>query len=120
MQSKAKDVAAYIQEAPAERRAYLSRLRALCLEVLDGYEEVMEYGMPGYKRNGVGEVGFASQKNYISLYIVKADVVQANRELLGGLSVGKGCIRYSSVKKMDFDVVRKLLEDTVRSTGEVC
>lgn len=119
MQSKAKDVETYIQEAPAERREHLSRLRALCLEVLDGCEEVMEYGMPVYKRDGVGEVAFANQKQYISLYI-KADVVNENRPLLSGLSVGKVCIRYASLKKMDFDVVRKLLEDTVRSTGEVC
>jgi uncharacterized protein YdhG (YjbR/CyaY superfamily) len=120
MQSNAKDVEAYIQEAPEERRLHLTRLRALCREVLAGYDEVMEYGMPVYKRAGVIEAGFASQKNYISLYLLKADVVQENRHLLGGLSLGKGCIRYSNLTKMDFEVVRKLLEDTVKSAGAVC
>jgi uncharacterized protein YdhG (YjbR/CyaY superfamily) len=120
MQSKAKDVTTYVQEAPAERQPYLAKLRELCLEVLTGYEEVMEYGMPGYKKNGVGEVGFASQKNYISLYLLKADVIQANRALLKGLSVGKGCIRYSNPKKMDLEVVRKLLMDSVQSTDAPC
>jgi uncharacterized protein YdhG (YjbR/CyaY superfamily) len=114
MQSKAKDVTTYVQEAPAERQPYLAKLRELCLEVLTGYEEVMEYGMPGYKKNGVGEVGFASQKNYISLYLLKADVIQANRALL------KGCIRYSNPKKMDLEVVRKLLMDSVQSTDTPC
>jgi len=65
MQSKAKDVTTYIQEASAERQVYLTKLRELCLEVLTGYEEGMDYGMPGYKKNGTGEVGFANQKNYI-------------------------------------------------------
>jgi len=120
MQSSAKDVTTYIQEAPAERQEYLAQLRELCLEILTGYEEVMEYGMPGYKKNGTGEVGFASQKNYISLYILKEDVVQANRELLKGLSVGKGCIRYSNLKKMDKGVIRKLLVDTVNSNSIPC
>lgn len=120
MQSKAKDVTTYIQEATAERKEYLTKLRELCLEVLTGYDEVMEYGMPGYKKNGTGEVGFANQKNYISLYFLKADVVQANRELLKGLSVGKGCIRYSNLKKMDMGVIRKLLEDTVKSNSTPC
>lgn len=68
----------------------------------------------------MGEVGFASQVQYISLYILKEEVVQVNRHLQGGLSVGKGCIRDTSLKKTDFEVVRKLLKDTVRSTGEVC
>ena len=58
MQSKAKDVSAYIQEAAAERQPYLAKLLELCLEVLAGYEEGMEYGMAGYKKDGVGEVGF--------------------------------------------------------------
>lgn len=49
--------------------------------------------MPGYTTNGVVEVGFASQKQYISLYILKEDVVQVNRAALQGLSVGKYCIR---------------------------
>ena len=120
MQSNAKDVNAYIQEAPPERREHLTRLRALCLEILNGYEEVMDYGMPGYKKNGTGEVGFASQKNYISLYILKEDVIQANRALLKGLSVGKGCIRYASLKKMDWDVIRKLLLDTMFSQDTPC
>ena len=120
MQSKAKDVTTYILEAPTERQVYLARLRELCLEVLTGYQEEMDYGMPGYKKNGIIEVGFASQKNYISLYILKEDVVQANRALLNGLNVGKGCIRFSNLNKMDMDVVRKLLEDTVKSKNPAC
>ena len=62
MQSKAKNVAAYLKELPEERRRPLTRMRQLCRQVLVGYEECMEYGMPVYKRNGVVEIGFASQK----------------------------------------------------------
>ena len=120
MQSKAKDVTAYILEATAERQAYLAKLRELCLEVLTGYEEGMEYGGPCYKHNGAIQVGFANQKHYISLYLLKEDVVQANREWLTGLSVGKGCIRFSNLKKMDMDVIRKLLADTVKSKSTPC
>ena len=119
MQSKAKDVTAYIQEATPERQVYLAKLRELCLEVMIGYDEVMVYGMPGYQLHGTIEVGFANQKHYIALYILK-DVVRANRDLLSGLSVGKGCIRFSNLKKMDMDVVRKLLEDTVKSKSPAC
>ena len=80
MQSKAKDVTAYIQEATPERQVYLAKLRELCLEVMIGYDEVMAYGMPGYQLHGTIEVGFANQKHYIALYILK-DVVRANRDL---------------------------------------
>lgn len=120
MQSQTTDVDAYIAEAPAPRRQALVALRDLCRQLLTGFEESMAYGMPGYARDGVVEVGFASQKNYISLYILRQDALETQRPFLTGLSVGKGCIRYSRPDKIDFAVVEKLLVATRDSTGEVC
>ena len=121
MQSEAPDVTAYLEEVPPQRVESLKQLRALCRETLPNYEETMEYGMPSYRRaGGEIEVAFASQKNYISLYILKQEVVEANRETLAGLNVGKGCIRYSSPKKMNFEVIRKMLEETVTSSDTAC
>ena len=99
MQSTAQDVTAYLEEVPIKRRAALERLRALCLETLDGYEEGMSYGMPSYMKDGVGEVAWASQKQYISLYILKQGVVDAHRDALAGVSVGKGCIRLTRARR---------------------
>ncbi|HEX6035588.1 MAG TPA: DUF1801 domain-containing protein [Anaerolineales bacterium] len=77
MQSKAKDVTTYIEEAPAERREVLRRLRDLCRAELTGFEETMDYGGPSYKRNEEVEIGFASQKHFIGLYILRTDVMNA-------------------------------------------
>ena len=121
MQSDAKTVNEYLQEVPEERKAALKRLRELCLETLTGYEESMAYGMPSYAPvGGEGEVAFASQKKYISLYILKQDVLDEFRDDLSGLSLGKGCIRYSKPEKIDFDIVRQLLRGTLESPGAVC
>jgi uncharacterized protein YdhG (YjbR/CyaY superfamily) len=115
MQSKAPDVSTYLKEASPERRQALEKLRALCREVLVGFEERMDYGMPTYMRDDVG-VAFANQKNYISLYILE-DVLDAHRDQLEGMNCGKGCIRYTSPKKVDYEVVRSLLESTVTTSG---
>ena len=116
MQSKAKNVDDYLEEVPKERQDALRALRTLCVETLDGYEECMAYGMPGYKRQGGEiEVAFASQKNYISLYILKEDVLNTHRESLAGLNLGKGCIRYSKPGKIDFNIVKQLLLDSRQS-----
>lgn len=122
MQSSAKTVAAYIKEAPVTRQEALKRLRALCRSVLVGFKESMAYGGPSYSRNGVIEVGFASQKNFIGLYILRTDVMRSHRYLLNvpGITFGKGAIRYSKPEKIDFDVVEKMLRATVESKGEVC
>jgi hypothetical protein len=72
------------------------------------------------ERDRDAEISFASQANYISLYVLKTDIVEANRAALRGLSVGKGCIRFRSPEKVDFAVVEKLLADTRRSSKGIC
>jgi uncharacterized protein YdhG (YjbR/CyaY superfamily) len=122
MQSQAADVTDYLKEVPADRAEALGQLRQLCLETLVGYQETMRYGMPCYTRAGAPEpeVAFASQKNHISLYVLKQEVMEANRELLKGASLGKGCIRYSKPGKIDFAVVKKMLLESYGSGGEIC
>ena len=122
MQSQAKTVTEYLLEVPQERLAVLKKLRALCRKHLKGFEESMEYGMPNYRRKGVAEVGFASQKNFIALYILRTDVMKAHADQLQGtgISHGKGCIRYSKPERVDFAVVESMLKATTRSKGQVC
>jgi uncharacterized protein YdhG (YjbR/CyaY superfamily) len=120
VRSEAASVEQYISEAPADRRAALELLRRLCLERLAGFEEAMRYGMPAYLRGGVVEVGFASQKQYISLYVTRERAVEANAARLAGLSVGKGCIRFRRPGQIDPAVVRALLDATATDAGPVC
>ena len=119
MKSQAKDVQQYLNEVPAERLEALQELRELCQATLLSYDESMEYGMPCYSKNGVVEVAFASQKNYISLYILKEHVLKKHRPSLQGLNLGKGCIRYSKPEKMDFNLVKGLLEETLHTDAEI-
>jgi uncharacterized protein YdhG (YjbR/CyaY superfamily) len=120
MTSKAPNVSAYIEEVSAERRAAMVKLRNLCKRCLRGYEECIDYGMPGYRRNGVLEIAFASQKQYISLYVLKQDIVDEFRSALSGANVGKGCIRFTKPDKIDFEVLQRLLERNRASKSSPC
>ncbi|PWU04998.1 MAG: DUF1801 domain-containing protein [Terriglobia bacterium] len=120
MISQASDVPSYIAEVPAERRRAIEQLRRLCRTVLKGYKEGMDYGMPCYKRDEVVEVAFASQKQYIALYILKQDVVDEFRGTLTAASIGKSCIRFKKPESIDFGVVRRLLSRTVQSPAAPC
>jgi uncharacterized protein YdhG (YjbR/CyaY superfamily) len=111
MTSKAADVADYLAEVPADRRAALEKLRALCRKHLKGYEEVMEYGMPGYKREGALELSFASQKGYIALY-VKPTLANEFRAQLPKASIGKSCVRFRKPEDINFTVIAELLRRT--------
>ena len=81
----------------------------------------MAYGMPSYRRaDGEVEVAFASQKQYISLYILKSSVLDKYRLELGHLDLGKGCIRYRKPHQIDFHMVTKLLEESRLSDTDIC
>jgi uncharacterized protein YdhG (YjbR/CyaY superfamily) len=80
VQSKADDADGYLAEVPEERRDALGRLRLMCRQELKGFGEIMAYGMPAYERDGVTEIAFASQKNYVSFYLLRTDVRAAFEE----------------------------------------
>lgn len=115
-------VDAYLAQVTGPRADAVRELRALCLEHLPGFTEMMKYGMPGYvrDRDAEGEIGFAAQKQYLSFYVVRTDVMAAHRDRLDGLSVGKGCIRYRRPEQMDTDVVRSILQMTAATRGPIC
>jgi len=121
MSTPSSEVVRYLESVGDEdRRAALTELREACLQLLPGFTESMRYRMPGYERDGELELGFANQKQYISLYVLRTDVMAAHRDRLDGLNVGKGCIRYRRPDQMDMDVVRSILRMTASTTGPIC
>src|SRR5262245_38715741 len=100
--SEAADVDGYLAEAPEGRREALARLRELCRTELTGFTEVMAYGMPAYERDDTAEVAFASQKQYISVYLLRSDLHAAFAERLAGQDMGKGCLRFRRPELIDF------------------
>lgn len=120
VRSGAEDVDGYLTEVPEGRRDALTRLRRLCQTELKGFDEVMAYGMPAYEREGTAEIAFASQKRYISFYLMRSDVRDAFEERLTGQDMGKGCLRFRKPGDIDFDLVRDLLRAVAATPGEIC
>ncbi|MFE5709668.1 iron chaperone [Streptomyces sp. NPDC056501] len=120
VQSKASDVDGYLTEVPEERKAALAKVRHLCREELMGFNEVMAYGMPAYERDGACEIAFASQKQYISIYLMRSDVREAFEERLAGHDMGKGCLRFRKPDSIDFGLLRDLLKGTAARPGKIC
>lgn len=120
MKSEAKNVSEYLKEVPKVRTDALNKIRELCLIYLPNHEESMSYKMPSYRRGNQVEVAFASQKQHICVYFLIHDVMLKNQDLLKGLNHGKGCIRYANPKKIDFNIIKKLLEETEKSENTIC
>ncbi|PSK88752.1 uncharacterized protein YdhG (YjbR/CyaY superfamily) [Murinocardiopsis flavida] len=110
----------YLAELPEARTPAVTRLRQLCRTELAGFTEVMAYGMPAYERDGVAEIAFASQKQYISFYLMRSDVRDAFATRLAGHDMGKGCLRFRNPATIDFDLIRDLLRATAANPGKIC
>ncbi len=66
------------------------------------------------------EIGFASQKGHIALYLMKATVLDQFRDRLPTSRVGKGCIRYPRVDQIDFELIEEILEFSTATDAQNC
>ena len=104
------DVDTYIDLLDGSRQSSLQQLRRIILETVPGAEETIQYNMPYYTFHGM-LCAFASQKHYMSFYLLDGEIVEKNRHLLAGLSVGKGCIRFKDINKFPELTIRAMLRE---------
>ena len=111
VQSAAASVDAFLEGVEPQRLEAVTRLREACRSAFPGWEERMQWGMPGYGPPGSDNlVSFNNQKNYVSLYAGR-DAIDRHRSDLKGASFGKGCVRFPKPDKIDFAVVEAMLGD---------
>jgi len=123
--SKAKTVDEYLAELPEDRRAEIAIVRKVILANLpDGYQEMMQFDMIGYvvplerypmTYNGqpLMFAALASQKNYMSLYLmnicsdeaVEKWFVEGYKASGKKLDMGKACVRFKSLQDLPIDLV---------------
>jgi hypothetical protein len=122
-QSRAKTVADYLQELPPDRRAEISKVRAVVRKNLpDGYREEMLFGMISYgvplarmpdTYNGqpLCYVALAAQKNFNTLYLMSVYAnAETRRAFEAGFSkagkkldMGKSCVHFQSADDLPLD-----------------
>ena len=104
------DVDTYIASLDESPKSSLQQLRRIILETVPGAEETMQYNMPYYDYHGM-LCAFASQKRYMSFYLLNDEIVEKNRHLLAELNVGKGCIRFKDISKLPEPTIRVMLQE---------
>ncbi len=130
--SKATTVEEYLDELADERRGIVEAVRDVVNANLpDGYEETVQFGMISYvvplerypktyNRQALQYAALASQKNYVSLYLMN---VYGNEETerwfldsykASGkrLDMGKSCVRFKSAEDLPLDLVGEAIART--------
>ncbi len=131
-QSAATTVEEYLAELPADRRAAIEAVRRVILDHLPkGYEETMAFGVIGYvvpletyptTYNGqaLAYAGLASQKNYMSLYLMNVYgdpeterwFVEQYRASGKKLNMGKSCVRFKKLETLPLELVGQAIART--------
>jgi hypothetical protein len=115
----------YLDAVDDKRRPDVLALDALIREAAPGLDRVVQRGMLGYGpfryRYAAGRegeatlIGLAAQKRHLSLYVLCAVdgryLAETYADRLPGASVGKSCVRFSSLGKVDEGVLRELVAD---------
>jgi uncharacterized protein YdhG (YjbR/CyaY superfamily) len=122
----------YLASLPDDRRAELERVRRVVRERLpEGYVEGTGYGMicytvplsvypDTYNKQPLMYVALASQKNYLSLYLMPAyadgEQEQRLRDAFAAkgkkLDMGKSCIRFKRADDLDLGVIGDIVAST--------
>ena len=130
--SKATTVEEYLDELPDDRRETVETVREVVRANLpDGYEETVQFGMISYvvplerypktyNRQALQYAAIASQKNYVSLYLMSVySDAETERWFLDGyrasgkrLDMGKACVRFRSLDDLPLDLVGEAVART--------
>lgn len=87
----------------------LAPLRSLIRETVPDAAEGMRYGMPYYELDGY-LYAFASQKQYLALYVSDPDLVEEFKPRLDTFDCGKTCIRFKRLEDLPMEAIRELVE----------
>ena len=129
VKSGAATVEQYLAELPADRRRSIERVRDVVLRHLpEGYQEMMTFGMIGwgipleaypdtYNGQPVGYAALASQKNFMTLYLMGAYADPDDRARLEEwyakagkrLDMGKSCLHFRNADELPLDLIGELI-----------
>jgi uncharacterized protein YdhG (YjbR/CyaY superfamily) len=103
-----KTVDEYLDKLPEDVRTVLTKLRATIKSTAPKADEVISYGMPGYKYKGM-LVYFAAFKNHCSFFPGSSQIVQLYEELKS-FKTAKGTIQFTSDKPLPATLVKKIVK----------
>jgi uncharacterized protein YdhG (YjbR/CyaY superfamily) len=105
----AKDVDAYVADAPEEMRAPIEKLRQVIRAAAPKAEEVISYQVPCYKHGGM-LVGFAAFQKHYSLFVASLKLMASLKRELKPYTTAKATIHFLPGKPLPVALVKKIVK----------
>ncbi|MBL7952131.1 MAG: DUF1801 domain-containing protein [Flavobacteriales bacterium] len=112
MRSLARTANEYFEQLEPERREPLLRLRKMIVGIWPGIVEDMDREMPTYHLKGRTLCALASQKNFMVLYIIPHDLLNAFKKDLVVFDKGRSCIRFKRLEPGTLDLFDRIIKYT--------
>ena len=113
---KAATVEEYIAAFPKNVQQLLSQLRKTIKTAAPKADEVISYGMPGYKYRGM-LVYFAAYKNHIGFY-PGAGGISAFKKELSVYKGAKGSVQFPIDRLVPYNLISKIVRYRVKQNEE--
>ncbi len=98
----------YLASLAEPERAELERIRQIIHQTVPGVEEVISYGMPGFKYNGHILVWFAAFKDHMSLFPTGGPI-KTLKDKLKHYKVSKGTIQFTLDNPLPEPLIKEIL-----------
>jgi uncharacterized protein YdhG (YjbR/CyaY superfamily) len=109
-----KEVDDYLASIEEPKRATLQNLRQTIRDILPDAEEVISYGMPGFRLNGKVIAGFAAFKNHLAYLPHSGSLFNELRDDLAGYTSTEGSLHFPIDKPLPKALVKKLIAARLR------
>jgi uncharacterized protein YdhG (YjbR/CyaY superfamily) len=114
----AKTVDEYLSGVPEPAQTTLKHIRKVIQSVVPKETtEVISYGMPMFKFNGM-LVGYAAFKDHCSLFPTGSGVIEKFARELKGYPTSRGTIRFPSDKPLPDALLKKIVKERVSQNRE--
>lgn len=106
----------YISQFPEAVQIRLQQVRDIIKKWAPEAEEIMAYGMPGYKNNGKPLVYFAGYKNHIGFYATPSGHEQF-AQALSRYRQGKGSVQFPLNEDLPVDLIERMVKFRVEENA---
>jgi len=103
------EIDGYLAKVEEPKRATLQKLRQTIGEILPDADEVISYGMPGFRLNGTVVAGFAAFKNHLAYLPHSGSVLSELKDELARYESTEGSLHFPIDKPLPKTLVKKLI-----------
>jgi uncharacterized protein YdhG (YjbR/CyaY superfamily) len=98
----------YLHKQSSPQKEALMHVRAVIKQAIPEADEVISYGMPGFKIKGRYIIGFAPFKDHISIFPTPGPI-EALKEKLTPYKISKGTVQFTPENPLPVTLIQDLV-----------